>query len=745
LALSKHGIKSSVPKKLRRLVTLTVSLALSLSPALALQPGLSVEQSQEFTTQSTGYQWTSHGPSDGVADQGWGSVTFADGIFVAVSVTGSNRVMTSADGAQWTPQTVPAQKWTAVTSGLVGGVNRFVAVSEDGDKPVMTSDDGVTWTLQTAPSGKWWSITYGDGLFVAVSDSVQAGSLAIMTSPDGISWTTRTAPAVGWSSVTYGSGQFVAVRSSAADGGARAMYSADGVTWSSAQGVPANGWYSVAYGAGRFVAVAFSGADRIMTSTDGINWAAVTDSASKTLGASDFWYAVGFGGGKFVAATFGSNNVMTSSDGLIWTADTAFAAVWRSVAYGNNTYVVVADGNGASARVERFGPVAPTAPTQLSADPTLYSVTISFTPGLANGGAITNYEYSLDGGQTYISLHPADASSPITISGLTEGTTYEIFLRAVNSFGPGDASAKLTVTTLTPVPPAAPSAPDLAASSDTGASDTDNLTADNTPTISVAGTLSDHTVTVTATKSGESDVSCSFEATAETSCDLGELADGVWSITSVQQADGGLVSEESLPLLITVDTAAPTTPSLQIDSAGNILTLTFGEPLGEAGLGTEGFLVTVNGNPVAVAASQLTISGLTFVIELAAPALAGQAVVVNYNASSLSDPNFALADIAGNMVSSFSLSVSRPSSEAGGVQDQSPITPPPAVTPTDPTPTPPEAGTEVGSAPTTGPGSEVNREPLAKTGFSGQQLFVWAVLTLLVGVGFTRLGGRRAH
>ena len=100
---------------------------------------------------------------------------------------------------------------------------------------------------------------------------------------------------------------------------------------------------------------------------------------------------------------------------------------------------------------------APAAPTALSAtalSPT--SVSIAFTPGAENGSAITNYEYALstDSGSTYgsfLAVDPADATSPITISGLTQSTTYTIKLKAVNTMGAGTESAGVSVTTTTPL------------------------------------------------------------------------------------------------------------------------------------------------------------------------------------------------------------------------------------------------------------------------------------------------------
>jgi len=94
--------------------------------------------------------------------------------------------------------------------------------------------------------------------------------------------------------------------------------------------------------------------------------------------------------------------------------------------------------------------VVPDAPTNLSASNiTATTVDISFTAGADNGYAITNYQYALstNGGSTYGSftaLNPADASSPITITGLTHGTTYYVKLKAVNSGGAGPESSAVS-------------------------------------------------------------------------------------------------------------------------------------------------------------------------------------------------------------------------------------------------------------------------------------------------------------
>jgi titin len=91
-------------------------------------------------------------------------------------------------------------------------------------------------------------------------------------------------------------------------------------------------------------------------------------------------------------------------------------------------------------------PSAPPAPTSLSASAGDQSASISFTQSSNGGDAITNYKYSLDGGSTFTAFSPADTTSPVVITGLTNGVSYNIQLKAVNSLGDGDASASITVT-----------------------------------------------------------------------------------------------------------------------------------------------------------------------------------------------------------------------------------------------------------------------------------------------------------
>jgi putative cell wall-binding protein len=90
------------------------------------------------------------------------------------------------------------------------------------------------------------------------------------------------------------------------------------------------------------------------------------------------------------------------------------------------------------------------APSIDSATPGNGSAVVAFTAPTSDGGsAITGYEYRLDGG-AWVSV--GSTSSPFTITGLTNGTSYQVELRAVNGVGPGPESAPVTVTPAAPVP-----------------------------------------------------------------------------------------------------------------------------------------------------------------------------------------------------------------------------------------------------------------------------------------------------
>jgi len=87
----------------------------------------------------------------------------------------------------------------------------------------------------------------------------------------------------------------------------------------------------------------------------------------------------------------------------------------------------------------------PLPPTSLSAAPRSESAVITFTEGGGNGSAITNYAYSLNGGD-FTPLSPPRSASPVYIPELANGTEYSIALQTITDAGVSSGSAAVTVT-----------------------------------------------------------------------------------------------------------------------------------------------------------------------------------------------------------------------------------------------------------------------------------------------------------
>ncbi len=89
----------------------------------------------------------------------------------------------------------------------------------------------------------------------------------------------------------------------------------------------------------------------------------------------------------------------------------------------------------------------PSAPTITSITPGNQQLTVNFTVPTSDGGStITNYEYSTNGGTSFTPFSPEDTTSPVIITGLTNGTSYSVRIRAVNSINPGAQSNAVSAT-----------------------------------------------------------------------------------------------------------------------------------------------------------------------------------------------------------------------------------------------------------------------------------------------------------
>jgi hypothetical protein len=98
-------------------------------------------------------------------------------------------------------------------------------------------------------------------------------------------------------------------------------------------------------------------------------------------------------------------------------------------------------------------PGGATAPTISSITAGNQKLTVSFSAPSSTGGfPITDYEYSTNNGSTWVSS--GSVTSPIIISGLTNGTTYQVKLRAKGSFAgvPSGATSGTPIATVASAP-----------------------------------------------------------------------------------------------------------------------------------------------------------------------------------------------------------------------------------------------------------------------------------------------------
>jgi hypothetical protein len=99
----------------------------------------------------------------------------------------------------------------------------------------------------------------------------------------------------------------------------------------------------------------------------------------------------------------------------------------------------------------------------------------------------------------------------------------------------------------------------LLATSDNGASNSDNITNDSTPEISIAGALAGDVVTVSATN-GTATLTCTYTVGAATSCSLPTLSDGTWTVSASVTDAAGNTGPATGSLPITIDATAPSNP-----------------------------------------------------------------------------------------------------------------------------------------------------------------------------------------
>lgn len=136
------------------------------------------------------------------------------------------------------------------------------------------------------------------------------------------------------------------------------------------------------------------------------------------------------GTGETSSARIFTNGTYTSGDFMFMTHALG-ANTWRTSGTVKNLKI--------STTVTLASPVIPSAPTISGVTAGDSQLSVAFTAGSDGGAQISDYKYSTDNGSTWTSA--GTTTSPITITGLTNGTAYNVKLRAVNSVGDGTASS----------------------------------------------------------------------------------------------------------------------------------------------------------------------------------------------------------------------------------------------------------------------------------------------------------------
>lgn len=224
----------------------------------------------------------------------------------------------------------------------------------------------------------------------------------------------------------------------------------------------------------------------------------------------------------------------------------------------------------------------PGTPVITGVTPDVTTAYVAFTADDSGGSSILAIQFAID---DTLSIDGSTTNvSPLGLAGLSSGTAYTIYLRAMNANGPSPWSAGTSFTTLTPPPPPAPMPP--SAPIDVRVTPGDGSV---TATWSAPATPGDYPVTnyqATATPGGRSCMTTSI------TCTISGLRNGTSYTITVRALSGAGWSAASSPSA-SVTPIGPATKSLVIT--------------GSRGSGSERSVITVRGTSTGVEASRATI------------------------------------------------------------------------------------------------------------------------------------------
>ncbi|MBU0747674.1 MAG: hypothetical protein KKB08_17345, partial [Gammaproteobacteria bacterium] len=236
----------------------------------------------------------------------------------------------------------------------------------------------------------------------------------------------------------------------------------------------------------------------------------------------------------------------------------------------------------------------------------------------------------------------ADTNSGVASITVSAGSYADV---AGNIAGAGSPTPSITYDTLVPT---APSEPDMATSSDSGSSATDNITSFTTPTF--AGTAEvGSTVTLYDTDGIAVLGSTTADGAGNWSITSTTLADGTHTLTTKATDAAGNVSAASSSLGLTIDTTLPTFASATVNGNQLVLTYTEASTLDGANMPAAGAFAVVAGVTAnTVTAVAVNAAAKTVTLTLATAVSAGQVVTVAYTDPTGGNDANAIQDAAGN-------------------------------------------------------------------------------------------------
>ncbi|MCW5300358.1 DUF4347 domain-containing protein [Herbaspirillum lusitanum] len=174
---------------------------------------------------------------------------------------------------------------------------------------------------------------------------------------------------------------------------------------------------------------------------------------------------------------------------------------------------------------------------------------------------------SLDNGNSWTDITSKVSTTTLAWNGVTLTGSDTLQLKVVDAAG-NTSAVRSQAYVLDTSAPATPGTPVLASASDSGASNSDGITSDNTPTFTGTGE-NGSTVTI---YDGVTLLGTATVAAGNWSFTSGALSNASHTITAVASDTAGNTSAASAALVITVDTAAPVVNTVGVPTNGTYYT-----------------------------------------------------------------------------------------------------------------------------------------------------------------------------